>query len=145
MDVFDEIPSFRKDFDQMIIKIAWMTGCKADPRDIDLPQFVHQVTESVVHVFNILTVCIDVLAKKGDFLIPLSGQRPYFLNDFFRSSAPLFTACIGYDAVRAKLIAAIHDIHPSLDISPAHLRKVLDHIPFLGPDLHDHGLGHICL
>ena len=79
----------------------------------------HEVGE--IHAeAEVLAVRIDVLAEQRDLLIALRDQRAALLQDVLRLAGALSAAHIGHDAVRAEIVAAVHDGDPRLELILAH-------------------------
>ena len=111
---------FRAGSDQSLGEVTWMASGKAqafDPRHI--MNRVEQIGEGVLVASSfrcsrqIATVSINVLAQQSHFLIPLLSQNFHLGSNCFWGTRLFLPAHAGYDAIRAALIAAIDDIHPS--------------------------------
>ena len=74
---------------------------------------------------QVLAVAVHVLAEEGDLLVALGDQAAAFLDDLLRLAAALAAADVGHDAVRAEVVAAVHDAHPRAHAALAHDGKIL--------------------
>ncbi|MOA25391.1 hypothetical protein D3C78_1461130 [compost metagenome] len=73
MNMFNQIAAFSQHFDQTVIKITRMGSCKANPRNINFVNIVHQISKGIIHVGKIFTVSIHILPKKCDLFKSLTG------------------------------------------------------------------------
>ena len=69
---------------------------------------------------QILAVGVDVLAQKRNVLIARRDEALDFFENLLGPSRALPPAHIRHDAVRAEIVAAVHDRHPRLEIGRAH-------------------------
>ena len=83
-----------------------------------------QVCKVVIGV-KIFAVAVHVLAEEGDLLVALGDEAAALLDDLLRLAAALAAAHIGHDAVRAEVVAAVHDAHPRAHAALAHDGQVL--------------------
>ena len=98
--------------EQLIAGVLGLGRHKADQVvAVDLVQLPQQVRK-VPGLRQILAVGVDVLAQQGDLLIPLRRQLADLLHDLLRGAAALPAPDVGDDAVRAEVVAPIHDGHP---------------------------------
>ena len=73
-----------------------------------------------------VAIGIDVLPEQSYFLIPSRNQCAYFLQNDGSRTALLSAAHIGHDAICAKIIATVSDVHPGIGITCAiGLRPIL--------------------
>ena len=63
---------------------------------------------------QIFSIGVDVLPQKGDVLDSLFEKSPHLGENILRAAAALPAADIGHDAVRAEVVAPVHDGHPRL-------------------------------
>ena len=78
---------------------------------LDPVQFFQQIGKIAI-LPRILSVRIHVLTKQGNIPIALGYQRPHLGDDLVSPSASLPSANVRNDAVRAKIVTAVHDRHP---------------------------------
>ena len=81
-------------------------------------------------------VGIDVLPQQRDLLDPLIDQTLALLQHGLRLTRTLPTAHIGYDAVRAEVVAAVHDVDEGGKGADAPLRQALGDDAVAGQHLH---------
>ena len=74
---------------------------------------------------QVLAVAVHVLAEQRNFLIALGDEAAALLDDLLRLAAALAAADVGHDAVRAEVIAPVHDAHPRAHAALAHDGKIL--------------------
>ena len=74
---------------------------------------------------QVLAVAVHVLAEEGDLLVALGDETAALLDDLLRLAAALAAADVGHDAVRAEVIAPVHDAHPRAHAALAHDGKIL--------------------
>ena len=80
----------------------------ADARHfIDHLQKIREIRELVV-----LAIGVDILAEQRDFLIAVLHGFLDLAHDVLRQTAALAAAHVRHDAVRAEVVAAVHDRHP---------------------------------
>lgn len=118
MDMLHQVAAFAENFDQMVVKIPRMGRRKPDARNIDFADIVHQVGEAVADIGEILAISVYVLPEQRNFLKALAGQIAHFGDDVLRTAAAFLAAGHRHDAVRAELIASVHDVDPCAQSFP---------------------------
>ena len=81
--------------------------------------------------FSVRAVRIDVLPKKSNFTIPFRNQFFDFGKDMFGLSGAFSAPHVRNDTIGTKIIAAVHDIHPSVGIAGTVRVVRFDDFPFL--------------
>ncbi|MNJ57434.1 hypothetical protein D3C77_530230 [compost metagenome] len=95
-----------------------MRGSETNTRNVDLADIIHQIGKRVIHVREILAVCVDVLSQQRNFLEALPCQVANLGNDILWKAAALLAAGKRYDAIGAKFVAAVHNVNPSAHAFP---------------------------
>ena len=78
---------------------------------VELVQLPKQVCK-IVPGLQVLAVGVYILAQEGDLLKALVGQLPYLRHDLIHVAAALPAPDIGDDAVRAEVVAPVHNGDP---------------------------------
>ena len=137
-----DVRIFCHDGDQFIRKILGM-GCHkthtVQPVDLrDLPQELGKAAGLVLR--QPLPVGIDILSQQHDFPHAVPDQIADLTENFLRLPAVLPSSDIGNNAVRAEVVAAVHDVYAGLkEIFPV-CRKFFDHLIGFLQDIHHHAL-----
>ena len=74
---------------------------------------------------QIIAVGVDILAQQSDVLVTGGNQFPDLLQNALGITAALPAPDIGYDAVGAEVVAAVHDGHPRPGAALPHHRHTL--------------------
>ena len=73
-----------------------------------------QKVGKVLPIRQILAVGVHILTQQGNFLGTVFNETPALGQNVLKFPAPLPTPDIGYDAVGAEIVAAVHNGHPGL-------------------------------
>ena len=83
-----------------------------------------QVGKIIVDV-QIVAVAVHVLTQQRDLAVARLDQLAALGDDLLRVAAALASAHIGHDAVRAEVVAPVHDRHPRAHAALAHHGQTL--------------------
>ena len=98
----------RHHVNQLVGNILRMGGHKADSLNPHLVQRRKKLCKAQF-AFNVKPVGVDVLPKQHDFLHAVRLQFARFLDDACRRAGAFPAAHIRNDAIRAEVVAAVHD------------------------------------
>ncbi len=93
-------------------RVLGLAGHEAHPVVAVDPVDLREEIGKIIACAEILAVAVDVLAEQRDLLITCRDQLAHLAHDLLRLAAALAATDVGHDAVRAEVVAAVHDAHP---------------------------------
>ena len=104
---------------QLLRRVLGVAGHEADEKLArDVVYHAYEVGE-IRFPAEIAAVGVYVLSQQGYVLVAVGYELPRLGHDILRTAGALPAADVGYDAVGAEIIAAVHDRQPRLDLTVA--------------------------
>ena len=104
-----DLCAFGNGVDQFFRRVLRMARHKTDD---ELARHIVQPAQKVGKIdprVQILSVGVHILPQEHNILVPLADKGAELLLDLFRRAAALPAAHIRNDAVRAEIVAPVHD------------------------------------
>ena len=120
MEMPAHMPALRNGADHFLTHVAGMARHIPDPLHSGDGVHQFQETRKSFLLTAVLAVGVDVLAEQRKFPVAQGHCSPDFPADGFRLAAALASAHIRHDAVRAEVVAAVHDGYPGGKTALAH-------------------------
>ena len=127
----------RHHVNQLIGNILRMRSHEANALNPHLVQFSQQLRKAQF-ALHIQTIRIDVLPQQHDFFHAFGFQFAGFLDDACRRAGTLAAADIRHNAVRAEIVAAVHDGDIRVIGAAAADGQILRNTPFVVLNDFDH-------
>ena len=93
-------------------RVLGLAGHEAHPVVAVDPVDLCEKVGKIIARAEILAVAVDVLTEQRDLFIARRDQLADLAHDLLRLAAAFAAADVGHDAVRAEVVAAVHDAHP---------------------------------
>ena len=126
MDVVADVGALRDNVNHLVVHILGMRSHEADAMFARILCKILEQFCKAVPVRPVVAVGIDVLTEQRHLFVSVRERLFKFGKDILTGAAALPAANERHDAVGAKIVAAVHDVDPSVGAARAIVRHILD-------------------